>query len=366
MAPPVTRSNGIGLTEDQYADMNRQVEAGYLASQGEFNDQMQRDVRQQQFQVSLQRDIERSLSNNPEFSVSVPVPRAEFATPSAPTISRQARLDRDLMNYAIDGGIGTSSFNRPIENAFDAQLSDAQLFDPLAPKVVDLRPTRENAIAMGYEQRADYYPHVTAELRPWDPGSAARAKLAGNAIGSMLMNPLGAVGYLGTLAAGGSEEVAFRNAIIGGAGGDVILGLGAPLGVRGPAALVRSTELEIAAAAGTRSPVLFGQRRLSETFGADGRPSYLAGRTINDVANDLARGVLSPDQLPITAFEYGNGQLVSANTRSIGSDQPSRLIADECHSCRTEQSAAPSATATVSVARFSVAWTASTGDAEPT
>ncbi|HKE94009.1 MAG TPA: LysM peptidoglycan-binding domain-containing protein, partial [Povalibacter sp.] len=195
--------------------------------------------------------LESPLDNNPNFLANLPMPTVELGSAPAPRISRQSRLDRDLMNYAIDGGIGTSSFNRPIENAFDAQLSDAQLFDPLAPKVVDLRPTRENAIAMGYEQRADYYSHVTAELRPWDPGSAARAKLAGNAIGSMLMNPLGAVGYLGTLAAGGSEDVAFRNAIIGGAGGDMILGLGAPLGVRGPAALVRSTELEIAAAAGT-------------------------------------------------------------------------------------------------------------------
>ena len=101
---------------------------------------------------------------------------------------------------------------------------------------------------------------------------------------------------------------------------------GSGLGVQGPAALVRSTELEISAAAGARSPVLFGQRRLSETFGAEGRPSYLAGRTINDVADDLARGVLSPDQLPITAFEYGNGQLVSANTRSLAAVSQAGLL----------------------------------------
>lgn len=136
MAPkPTVQSDGIGLTKEQYADMSRQIEEGYLASQGQFNDQLQRDLRQQQFQVSLQREITRNLDNNPELAVNLPVPRAEFVSPSVntavPTISRQERLDRDLMNYAIAGGIGTSSFNRPIERAFDTQLIDA-----LTPKQI--------------------------------------------------------------------------------------------------------------------------------------------------------------------------------------------------------------------------------------
>jgi YD repeat-containing protein len=62
--------------------------------------------------------------------------------------------------------------------------------------------------------------------------------------------------------------------------------------------------------------VLFGQKRVGPTFGVEGRPDYLAGRTITDVAVDLRSGVLHPDQLPIDAFRYGD-DLVSANTRSL-------------------------------------------------
>jgi len=63
-------------------------------------------------------------------------------------------------------------------------------------------------------------------------------------------------------------------------------------------------------------PVLFGQKRVGPTFGFEGRPSYLAGREISAVADDLRAGVLHSDQLPIDAFYY-EGKLVSANTRSL-------------------------------------------------
>ncbi|MGQ5525605.1 pre-toxin TG domain-containing protein [Chitinimonas sp. PSY-7] len=62
--------------------------------------------------------------------------------------------------------------------------------------------------------------------------------------------------------------------------------------------------------------ILFGQKRVGPTFGVEGRPSYLAGREISAVATDLRLGRIHPDQLPIDAFKY-NGQLVSANTRSL-------------------------------------------------
>jgi hypothetical protein len=62
---------------------------------------------------------------------------------------------------------------------------------------------------------------------------------------------------------------------------------------------------------------LFGQRRVGPTFGRKGRPSHLAGRSISDVADDLRRGKLSPDDLPIDAFKLPDGRLVSANTRSL-------------------------------------------------
>lgn len=70
--------------------------------------------------------------------------------------------------------------------------------------------------------------------------------------------------------------------------------------------------------------VLFGQKRMSPEFGPKydrfgndtGRPDYLAGRDYRDVAADLVDGKLSPNDIPIEAFEH-EGRLVSANTRSL-------------------------------------------------
>ncbi len=66
--------------------------------------------------------------------------------------------------------------------------------------------------------------------------------------------------------------------------------------------------------------VLFGQKRVGESFSpiidGSGPPIYLAGREISNVANDLRLKILHPDQLAIEVFWY-NGQLVSANTRSL-------------------------------------------------
>ncbi|SKC08460.1 hypothetical protein SAMN05660880_04113 [Luteibacter sp. 22Crub2.1] len=72
-----------------------------------------------------------------------------------------------------------------------------------------------------------------------------------------------------------------------------------------------------------RPTIMFGQRRVGETFSplksdGSGPPAYLAGQPISDVAADLRAKILSPDQLPIQAFYYGeDGVLVSANTRSL-------------------------------------------------
>jgi hypothetical protein len=74
----------------------------------------------------------------------------------------------------------------------------------------------------------------------------------------------------------------------------------------------------VSGAAATDGPVLFGQRRAGPSFSTkDGVPDFLKGRPISDVAADLRSGALHPDQLPVQAFEY-NGQLVSANTRTLG------------------------------------------------
>ena len=80
---PVPRigSDETGLTANQYGEIDQVVEAGLIESQAAFNNQLQHDLRQQQFQVSLQRDIGRSLSSNPESFAHLPTPRAEFDLP---------------------------------------------------------------------------------------------------------------------------------------------------------------------------------------------------------------------------------------------------------------------------------------------
>jgi hypothetical protein len=94
----------------------------------------------------------------------------------------QAKLDQDLTDQAIAGGVGTWQFNRAIESAFNAQLANALTPQPGIDPRTGLRagPTPENAIALGYESRPDYYSDITAEMWPWD------GKVAGQ-----LVNPLG-------------------------------------------------------------------------------------------------------------------------------------------------------------------------------
>ncbi len=71
-------------------------------------------------------------------------------------------------------------------------------------------------------------------------------------------------------------------------------------------------------ASGGGSDVLFGQVRIGANFSRKkGVPSYLSGRSILEVAEDLKSGVLHPDQLPINAFEY-EGKLVTINNRTLG------------------------------------------------
>lgn len=66
----------------------------------------------------------------------------------------------------------------------------------------------------------------------------------------------------------------------------------------------------------SRPQILFGQKRVGQSFGVEGRPSQLAGRSIEDVASDLRSGRLHPDDVPIDAFRYGDS-LVSTNSRSL-------------------------------------------------
>lgn len=62
--------------------------------------------------------------------------------------------------------------------------------------------------------------------------------------------------------------------------------------------------------------VLFGQARISPHFSPAGRVPELRGRHIEDVANDLRSGRLSPGVFNIRAWNEG-GQLVSENNRGL-------------------------------------------------
>lgn len=72
----------IGLTDEQYSEMYRQVEAGYQAQQAAFNADLQRESRMQLSHLSIQRTLGRSLDNNPNI----------FANLQAPVVSSQAAL----------------------------------------------------------------------------------------------------------------------------------------------------------------------------------------------------------------------------------------------------------------------------------
>lgn len=71
---------------------------------------------------------------------------------------------------------------------------------------------------------------------------------------------------------------------------------------------------------GLATDVLFGQKRISETFrdvGSDA-PDYIRGRSIYDVADDLKKGILHPDQLPVSYFVHPQiGQRIAESNRTL-------------------------------------------------
>jgi hypothetical protein len=64
--------------------------------------------------------------------------------------------------------------------------------------------------------------------------------------------------------------------------------------------------------------VLFGQRRISDSFATIGSnaPDYIRGRTIYDVAADLRNGKITSDDILIKAFKFED-QLVTVNNRGL-------------------------------------------------
>jgi hypothetical protein len=63
--------------------------------------------------------------------------------------------------------------------------------------------------------------------------------------------------------------------------------------------------------------VLFGQQRISPTFSRKLLiPSDIAGKSIDEVVDQLLQGELSPDQIRMEVFEY-KGQFVALNNRGL-------------------------------------------------
>jgi YD repeat-containing protein len=164
----VDKMQPIGLTADQYDEMNRQIEEAYQASQAQFDDELQLDLQQQQFQISLELGLERSLNNNPEFFANLPVPvlqntneatAAEFALEEVTVTGKRLPplltmddlnamranivdspreqlspgvrvLDRDALTYALgsyDGRIREAEF--AAREAFRKTLNTAEAFN---------------------------------------------------------------------------------------------------------------------------------------------------------------------------------------------------------------------------------------------
>jgi RHS repeat-associated protein len=63
--------------------------------------------------------------------------------------------------------------------------------------------------------------------------------------------------------------------------------------------------------------ILWGQARVSPTYSnRPNVPDYLRGRSLEDVAKDLDRGRLNPDQFRVVGFRH-EGQLITNNNRSL-------------------------------------------------
>ena len=141
----------------------------------------------------------------------------------------------------------------------------------------------------------------------WDNTSdATKAFAVANILGEVLV----AVGTAGIGTAAKSVGTAGKL-------GKLFSQLADALGNSKFAGIVRRTDRAVPDSAS--EPILFGQRRVSPNFGNDPRFPLTSGRSIDDVARDLAdpSNPLSPDDLPITAFrDPGTGSLVSANTRT--------------------------------------------------
>lgn len=130
--------------------------------------------------------------------------------------------------------------------------------------------------------------------------------------GAAAITGLGALGAQGIAKAAGDQNITYGD-LLGDALGAIPGGGDAEDAIEG---ITTADRLSKDAAEGGDS-VWFGQARIDANFSTKSDvPSYLRGRPIADVAGDLRAGRLSPNDIPITAFEH-EGQLVTVNNRGL-------------------------------------------------
>lgn len=177
-------------------------------------------------------------------------------------------------------------------------------YDPSLGRYIEADP-------LGIGAGQNVYAYVGGRpLEYTDPTGEYGQVIAGAAIGGVLDFAIQAYENDGNLACIDWWRVA-RSAAIGGALSLVPQLAGPLLGGVGGRLLGG-----VGARMGSKSRILFGQKRIGPNFGVEGRPAHLAGRSISDVANDLRSGALHPDQLPIDVFKVGD-KIVAANNRSL-------------------------------------------------
>ena len=187
----------------------------------------------------------------------------------------------------------TIHWNHAIQPTFNpAEMAFVMVMAPAIMGAAGLAPSAGRGVAAGIENAAVECASIVAAELPSLGGqyfAGAGISLTGARLVNSALAPLAA---------------------------DTLVGGSTSLGMLTRSLATTTPSIANGLAPNAENLVLFGQKRVGPCFGTTGRPAYLAGREIADVAADLRSGVLSSDMLPIQAFTY-NGQLVSANTRSL-------------------------------------------------
>ena len=216
----------------------------------------------------------------------------------------------DYGSYLAEVNATAANAEDPADpNSFSSVTAALQrLIDPVTGRRIG--PTVENAIARGLLHPEPRFPVATnAEMRAWDPAASAaaeaRRQLAGDGIGSIFMNPMGAFGYL-LGRAQGTEEFALQSAQLFGAFGDTLLAAmgGTPLGqvgVQSSQGTALATHQEPTALRAARFADLVNSNRAWTWADVDSTLTTADRRLIRDFARDASLIPTVPTD-PLTGY----------------------------------------------------------------